>query len=118
MAKERNPHLLLRLRVVDAESIPLGPGKADLLDAIDRHKTVRDAAAELGMSYMRAWKLVQTMNDGFREPLVVLHRGGSERGGAELSDTGKEALRLYRAMESEARDATKRTWRKLQKLLR
>lgn len=118
MADKRSARLLLRLRVVDRDVILLGPGKVDLLEAIDRHHTVRDAAAELGMSYMRAWGLVQVMNEGFKEPLVILHRGGSAHGGAELSETGREAVRLYRALEAEASDSTKRTWRTLQKLLR
>jgi molybdate transport system regulatory protein len=106
-----------RLRIVHKETVVLGPGKADLLEAIARHGTVRDAASELGMSYMRAWKLVQTMNNGFREPVVILHRGGSERGGAELTPTGREVLRLYRAMEAESLRATKKAWEALLKLL-
>lgn len=99
-------------------TILLGPGKADLLDAIDRLGTIRDAATDLGLSYMRAWKMVQTMNDGFREPLVIVHRGGPTRGGAELTATGRKALALYRQLESDALDATKPAWTKLQKLLR
>jgi molybdate transport system regulatory protein len=99
-------------------TILLGPGKADLLEAIDRLGSIRDAAADLGLSYMRAWNLVQTMNDGFREPLVVVHRGGQTHGGAELTDTGRTALRLYRTLESDALDATKPAWTKLRKLFR
>lgn len=99
-------------------TILLGPGKADLLEAIDRLGSIRDAAADLGLSYMRAWNLVQTMNDGFREPLVIVHRGGPTHGGAELTKTGRAALRLYRALESETLDATKTTWAKLRKLFR
>lgn len=99
-------------------TILLGPGKADLLDAIDRLGTIRDAANELGLSYMRAWNLVQTMNDGFNEPLVIVHRGGPTRGGAELTATGRAALRLYRKLESDTLDATKSAWAKLQKLFR
>lgn len=99
-------------------NILLGPGKADLLEAIERCGTIRDAANDLGMSYMRAWKLVQLMNAGFREPLVVVHRGGPARGGAELTRTGRRALRLYRAMESDTIEATKPAWAKLRKLFR
>ena len=100
------------------KDILLGPGKAALLEEIARRGTIREAAKELDMSYMRAWQLVQTMNAGFREPLVVVHRGGPARGGAELTETGREALRLYRALESDTLAATKRTWAKLRKLFR
>ena len=99
-------------------TILLGPGKADLLDAIDRLGTIRDAASELGLSYMRAWNLVQTMNDGFREPLVIVHRGGPSHGGAELTAIGRAALALYRDLEADTLDATKATWAKLRKLFR
>lgn len=118
MAKRLGPRLLPRFRVMQGSTILLGPGKADLLEAIERHGTIRDAAAALGMSYMRAWQLVQVMNEGFREPLVVVHRGGAERGRSELTETGKTALRLYRDLEADALRAGKRRWQELQKLLR
>jgi molybdate transport system regulatory protein len=117
MAAKGGSRLVPRLRVVRGEEVLLGPGKADLLEAIGRLGSLRDAATELGMSYMRAWKLVQTMNKGFRGPVVDFHRGGPARGGAELTDTGREALRLYRAMEAESLQATKRSWQELRKLV-
>jgi molybdate transport system regulatory protein len=116
--KQRTERLVPRLRVIRGEDILLGPGKAALLDAIERRGTIRDAANDLDMSYMRAWKLVQTMNAGFREPLVVVHRGGPARGGAELTATGRAVLRLYRALESDTLGATKKTWAKLRKFFR
>ena len=118
MARRTEPQLLPRLRVIDGETIVLGPGKADLLDAIERHGSLRDAADEIGMSYMRAWRLVQTMNAAFREPVVVLSRGGRTHGGAELTDIGRQALDLYRAMEADTRRATRTAWKELRKLLR
>jgi molybdate transport system regulatory protein len=99
-------------------NILLGPGKADLLEAIERCGTIRDAAAALDMSYMRAWTLLRAMNAGFRKPLVVVHRGGSVRGGAELTPTGRRTLELYRELQREALEATKPVWGELQKLLR
>ena len=75
-----------RIRIVDGDgTIVLGPGKADLLDAIARTGSIRAAAAELGMSYMRAWTLVKTMNAAFRAPLVEKERGGAAQGGAQLT---------------------------------
>ena len=59
-----------RLRILHGEAIALGPGKADLLEAIARAGTLAEAAKLLDMSYMRAWKLVRTMNAAFREPLA------------------------------------------------
>src|SRR5687767_1982448 len=107
-----------RIRVVRDDLIALGPGKADLLEAIARLGSIRDAAEELGMSYMRAWNLIRTMNDSFREPVVIAERGGSKRGGAQLSETGRLALRLYRKMEKASERSISATWRELEKLLK
>jgi molybdate transport system regulatory protein len=112
------PRLVPRLRVVEDGTIILGPGKADLLEAISRMGTLRDAAAEMEMSYMRAWKLVGVMNEGFREPLVITTRGGAEGGRAELTPAGHEALKLYRRMEKESVAATRESWKTLRKMLR
>jgi molybdate transport system regulatory protein len=107
-----------RIRVVQGDTIVLGPGKADLLRAIARSGTLRDAAAELGMSYMRAWKLVRIMNERFREPLIVMTRGGTEGGHAELTPAGREVLKLYRRIERESAAATRQSWKSLRKMLR
>ncbi|HEY2090929.1 MAG TPA: LysR family transcriptional regulator [Thermoanaerobaculia bacterium] len=118
MKRRIDARLVPRFRVLRGSTILLGPGKAALLEAIDRLGSIRDAAADLEMSYMRAWNLVQAMNDGFREPLVIVHRGGPARGGAELTPTGRAAVTLYRTLESESLAATKKTWAKLRKLFR
>ncbi|HEX4961589.1 MAG TPA: LysR family transcriptional regulator [Thermoanaerobaculia bacterium] len=102
-----------RLRVLHGEAIALGPGKADLLEAIERAGTLADAAKLLGMSYMRAWKLLHTMNACFREPLVTTARGGSVHGGAVLTETGRAVLALYRRMEEETRQAVVAAWAEL-----
>jgi molybdate transport system regulatory protein len=65
------------------------------------------------MSYMRAWKLLQTMNACFKEPLVDSTRGGSGHGHATLTATGRAALTLYRRMEREAAEAIEPAWREL-----
>lgn len=107
-----------RIRIVgDDGTIVLGPGKADLLDAIARTGSIRAAAGELGMSYMRAWTLVRTMNDAFRAPLVEKVRGGSEQGGAQLTESGRKVLSLYRKMEEKAARAAETLWVKLQEEL-
>ena len=121
LVKRRNPkyRLLARLRIVDGEdTIILGPGKADLLEALERSGSIRDAAAELGMSYMRAWTLIRIMNERFREPLVEAARGGSRRGGAKLTPAGRAVLRLYRRMTKASERASTPALRELRRLLR
>jgi molybdate transport system regulatory protein len=88
-----------RIRVMQGSEIVLGPGKADLLDALRATGSLRKAAAELRMSYMRAWQLMKTMNGAFRDPLVSLVRGGAAHGGATLTTSGERILGLYRSME-------------------
>jgi molybdate transport system regulatory protein len=107
-----------RIRVTgDDGTIVMGPGKADLLDAIGRTGSIRAAAEELGMSYMRAWSLVRTMNAAFREPLVEKERGGSAQGGAQLTARGQTVLRLYRRMEEKAARAVERDWQRFKEQL-
>lgn len=105
-----------RIRVVrddDDQTIAIGPGRADLLDAIGRSGSIRGAAEELGMSYMRAWTMVRTMNAAFRSPLVEKERGGAAQGGAHLTERGERVLRLYRRMEEKAEKAIAPLWSKL-----
>ncbi|HEX6159823.1 MAG TPA: LysR family transcriptional regulator [Thermoanaerobaculia bacterium] len=105
-----------RIRIVrDDGTIALGPGKADLLEAIQRTGSIRQSAEELGMSYMRAWNLVRTMNAAFRGPLVETERGGRAQG-AQLTGRGEEILRLYRRMEAKAERAIEADWDELRKL--
>jgi molybdate transport system regulatory protein len=103
-----------RIRIVrDDDTILLGPGKADLLDAIARTGSIRAAAESLEMSYMRAWNLVRTMNAAFRSPLVQKERGGAEQGGASLTERGERILALYRRMEEKAAKAIAPVWKKM-----
>jgi molybdate transport system regulatory protein len=106
-----------RFRVLYRDEIALGPGKVDLLKAILETGSIRQAAANLEMSYMRAWLLIRTMNRCFKEPLVDAARGGSRRGGAQLTATGKAALALYEKLEQESLAATRDTQRELEVLL-
>jgi molybdate transport system regulatory protein len=99
--------------VLYGEDIALGPGKVELLEWFGETGSIREAAERMGMSYMRAWKLIQTMNECFREPLVQAVRGGPQHGGARLTQTGEEALHLYRTLESQCFKATAKSWRKL-----
>ena len=91
-----------RLKILMGKTIALGPGKADLLDAISQSGSISGAARKMNMSYGRAWKLIEAMNRDFRFPLVVASSGGSGGGGTKLTDAGFEALRRYRCIEKKA----------------
>lgn len=107
-----------RLRIVAGKNIAFGPGKAELLEALESTGSITRAADKLGMSYMRAWTLIRTMNRCFCQPLVDAVRGGTEGGGgARLTATGRQVLQLYRRMDDDCLDAIQPQWRKLQKLL-
>ncbi len=90
------------LRVLLGAVIAIGPGKADLLSAIAKTGSISAAAKRMGMSYRRAWLLVDTMNRCFRAPLVTAAAGGRRGGGARVTPQGMEILRRYRAMEARA----------------
>src|SRR4051812_21905744 len=85
-----------------------GPGKIELLEQVAKTGSITKAAKAMGMSYMRAWVLVKSLERGFAEPLVRKLRGGNLRGGAELTDTGRELLRLYRELETRAAKAAEK----------
>jgi len=108
----------LRHRVmVDGEFV-FGPGKADVLTAIDETGSLAAAGRLLGMSYMRIWRLCQGMYEQFNEPVIAVQRGGRDKGGAVLTQTGREALALYRQMETDALAATELSWQQFRKLLK
>jgi len=95
-----------RFRIYSGKDIALGPGKADLLVAIDATGSIQKGTAKLNMSYMRAWNLVRIMNGCFRAPLVEALRGGKSKGGAQLTPLGKKILSLYLALETKSLRAT------------
>ena len=101
-----NPkHKRLRIRVLADSAVAMGPGKADLLEAIATHGSISAAARAMGMSYRRAWILVDTMNECFRTPLVITAKGGAEGGGASLTPTGTQVLRAFRKLSASAEKA-------------
>ena len=107
-----------RIRITVGEEVPLGPGKAQLLALIHQTGSITQAARAMGMSYMRAWTLIQTMNACFKEPLVITSKGGKKGGGgAQLTETGREALVLYEEMIRKCLQALQPDWDRLQKLL-
>lgn len=113
-----SPDLRFRIRFPHGGPEAFGPGKAELLGYIAATGSLRTAAAEMGLSYQRAWILVRQMNDLFRRPLVTLARGGETGGGASLTPLGEEVLARYRRMEAACRTAAGPEWRVLRDLLR
>lgn len=98
MRAMRHGPLKLKAQILCGEAIALGPGKADLLEAIAEHGSISAAARALGISYRRCWLLVDEMNRCWRERLVVTGRGGG--GGAAVTDAGRRVLAAYRALEA------------------
>lgn len=96
----------LRLRVYAGPVIAMGPGKADLLEAIERDGSISAAGRTLGMSYRRTWILVDEMNRCFREKLVETLTGGGKQRGARLTEAGRLVLKSYRELEAESVAAT------------
>ena len=95
-------HCLTRIRILSGDQIALGPGKVSLLEEIDRSGSISKAAQKLGLSYRRAWTLVDTMNKNFKSYLVTSTAGGGKGGGTYLTPLGSKMVRTYRAMERKA----------------
>ena len=91
-----------RLRILIGAATALGPGKVDLLEAIAETGSISAAARTMGMSYRRAWLLVDTMNRCFHGDLVTKATGGRGGGGTKVTPMGLDVLRRYREMEAKA----------------
>jgi molybdate transport system regulatory protein len=98
------PHL----RIVLGREIAIGPGKADLLEGIRETGSIAAAGRRMGMSYKRAWYLVETMNGCFRMPVVAAAKGGQGGGGARLTPFGEKVLAAYRRMQAKTARAITR----------
>jgi molybdate transport system regulatory protein len=92
----------LTLRVLGKSAAAMGPGKAELVERIGRSGSISAAAREMGMSYRRAWQLVESLNADFREPVVITATGGSRGGGAQVTPFGERLVAQFRAMEQKA----------------
>jgi molybdate transport system regulatory protein len=89
----------LTLRIDFGEQDALGPGKVRLLELVGETGSIAAGGRVMGMSYRRAWLLVDALNGMFREPLVATRLGGRSGGGAELTPFGARVVERYRAME-------------------
>jgi molybdate transport system regulatory protein len=116
-ASRSAPQLRFRVRVTDGDAIAIGPGKIALLEALERTGSITAAAKSLGMSYRRAWILLDEVNRSLREPAVESAKGGPAGGGSVLTGTGRELVLLYRRIEATAATACRADIRKLMSLL-
>lgn len=92
----------IKIRILHRDGFAMGPGKATLLEAIAETRSIAAAGRQLGWSYWKTRRLLDEMNLGFRDPLVVTVKGGDRGGGSSLTKTGIEALARFRAMEAAA----------------
>lgn len=97
----------LKIRISHGPLTAMGPGKADLLEAIIACGSISAAAKHMGMSYRRAWELVNTMNQCFQGPLVTAVTGGNRGGGAVVTELGQRILKSYKAIVTTTHTAAK-----------
>lgn len=112
------PIVQFRLRITKADDIAIGPGKVALLEAIVQAGSITAAAKALGMSYRRAWLLIDSMNQMFKLPVVDAATGGKHGGGTVVTATGLKVIECYRRIEQDALKTTAINTRKLVRLLR
>jgi molybdate transport system regulatory protein len=108
---------VIRIGIPLGDRYAMGPGKADLLEAIRDTGSISAAGRKLGMSYRRAWLLVEEMNQCFKAPLVAARLGGAHGGGATVTALGVEALGRYRELQGQAWDAVRKSFREFERLL-
>jgi molybdate transport system regulatory protein len=117
-AKGKTDRQALRMRIVLRHGAALGPGKIDLLEAIDETGSIRAAGSRFKMSYRRAWSLVAELNGMFATPLVSAETGGRGGGGASLTPMGREVVKRFRAMEAASWSVIEPDFRRLAKALK
>ena len=116
--QESTAQLRAQLRLMLGEEIAFGPGKADLLEAIRDTGSISAAGKKLGMSYRRAWMLVDVMNRCFNEALVTAAKGGANGGGAQLTDFGNKVLENYRELQTEISVVTQKHFATFKPMMR
>ena len=92
----------LTLRILGRRAPAMGPGKAELIEHIGETGSISGAARAMGMSYRRAWQLVEALNRDFRSRVIDTATGGRRGGGARVTPFGREILKRFRAMEYKA----------------
>ena len=102
---QRVASLGVRLRIDLGPGSSIGPGKIALLEHVESTGSLSQAARELGMSYRRAWLLLDDLNHTLGEPVSTASIGGAGGGGARLTDFGRKLIAAYREVEHASQDA-------------
>lgn len=110
------PHLSIRLDLTDDDRI--GPGKIALLEAIRDTGSISAGARKIGMSYRRAWLLVEQINAALAHPAVEAAPGGRQGGGATVTDIGEQLIGIYRAIEDLAYASARDQFKAIEQLAR
>ncbi|ANN69613.1 ModE family transcriptional regulator [Bordetella bronchialis] len=105
------------MRIRKGDLLAIGPGKVALLEAIAEHGSISAAARSLGMSYRRAWLLIDELNRALREPATQSGPGGVSGGGSSLTPVGERIVALYRGIEARAHAACANEIRELTALM-
>jgi len=105
--------LTVRFRIDLGAGRAVGPGKIALLEHIGARGSLSQAARDLGMSYRRAWELLEALNRSFRERVVATSTGGRGGGGATLTPFGMALIRGYRDFESDIQSRATRHFSRL-----
>ncbi len=117
-AAAARPEVRFRMRIRTGDTVAIGPGKVALLAAVQEHGSISAAARSLGMSYRRAWMLIDELNRSLKSPATESAQGGEHGGGCTLTSTGENIVRLYREVEEKANKACAAQITALTKLIR
>ncbi|WP_414695593.1 winged helix-turn-helix domain-containing protein [Paraburkholderia sp.] len=116
-AKPR-PEVRFRMRIRSGDAVALGPGKVELLEAVREYGSISAAARSLGMSYRRAWLLIDELNRSLKAPATHSEQGGQSGGGCTLTPVGESIIRLYRDVEVEAQRSCAKQIAELTRMIR
>lgn len=107
-----------RMRIMSNNVIAIGPGKITLLEAVRDQGSITAAAKSLGMSYRRAWLLLDEINSSLANPATISSHGGARGGTSLLTEVGAQVIALYRRIEAQATAANAQELEALMKLLK
>lgn len=88
----------------------LGEGRIQLLKTIQETKSLSKSAKKMGMSYKKAWKLLNSINKNAEKPVVISVSGGTNGGGTVVTAYGEELISKYDTLN-------KKCWQFLDKQL-
>ncbi|WP_408446663.1 winged helix-turn-helix domain-containing protein [Paraburkholderia caffeinilytica] len=106
------------MRIRSGDAVALGPGKVELLEAVREYGSISAAARSLGMSYRRAWLLIDELNRSLKAPATHSEQGGQSGGGCTLTPVGETIIRLYRDVEVEAQRSCAKQIAELTRMIR